>query len=83
MLCDNTPLQPTKANILREFQALLTSNAELLFFHYSGHGGQIKDVNNDEKDGTDETIFLVDMTEIVDDHKRIDKCPKRQPVCAL
>ena len=33
---------------------------------YSGHGGQINDVNNDEPDGLDETWALYDR-ELVDD----------------
>lgn len=30
------------------------------FFHYSGHGGRVKDSNGDEDDGFDETIYPVD-----------------------
>lgn len=40
------------------------------FFHYSGHGGQVKDEAGDEEDGYDETIMPVDfMTngQIIDD----------------
>jgi hypothetical protein len=41
-----------------------------LFFHYSGHGGQVPDLNGDEIDGMDEVIFPVDFKQhgfIVDD----------------
>lgn len=41
-----------------------------LFLHYSGHGGQTKDLNGDEVDGLDEVIFPVDYKwtgHIVDD----------------
>jgi len=41
-----------------------------LFFHYSGHGGQTKDLDGDEADGYDEVIYPVDHEtagEIVDD----------------
>jgi len=40
------------------------------FFHYSGHGGQTKDINGDEFDGWDEVIFPVDFKkngQIIDD----------------
>lgn len=32
---------------------------DALFFHYSGHGGQAKDLDGDEDDGYDETIYPV------------------------
>jgi len=41
------------------------------FFHYSGHGGQTKDLNGDEADGYDEVIYPVDFKRaghIVDDY---------------
>lgn len=31
------------------------------FFHYSGHGGRVKDTDGDEDDGYDETIYPVDF----------------------
>jgi len=40
------------------------------FFHYSGHGGQTKDLDGDEDDGYDEVIYPVDFKQaghIVDD----------------
>lgn len=39
---------------------------DLFLLTYSGHGGQINDVNNDEPDGLDETWVLYDR-ELVDD----------------
>lgn len=30
-----------------------------LFFHYSGHGGQTKDLDGDEADGYDEGTFVM------------------------
>jgi hypothetical protein len=41
-----------------------------LFFHFSGHGGQTEDLDGDEDDGLDETIYPVDFKQagmIVDD----------------
>ncbi|GAA5961581.1 hypothetical protein JCM3765_002636 [Sporobolomyces pararoseus] len=63
---------PTKANIIRAMQWLVRDARpnDALFFHYSGHGGKIKDQDGDEEDGYDETIYPVDFKqagEIVDD----------------
>ncbi|KAJ3777105.1 putative metacaspase [Lentinula raphanica] len=63
---------PTRANILQAMQWLV-NNAQpndSLFFHYSGHGGQTKDLDGDEADGYDEVIYPVDHEQaghIVDD----------------
>ena len=40
---------------------------DFFFLTYSGHGGQINDVNKDEPDGLDETWVLYDR-ELLDDH---------------
>jgi len=42
------------------------SSGDLFFLSYSGHGGQVPDTNNDEKDGQDETWVLFDR-QLVDD----------------
>jgi hypothetical protein len=39
---------------------------DLLFVTYSGHGGQVRDTNGDDKDGMDETWVLYDR-QLVDD----------------
>ncbi|KAJ3997413.1 peptidase C14, caspase domain-containing protein [Lentinula boryana] len=63
---------PTRDNILQAMQWLV-NNAQpndSLFFHYSGHGGQTKDLDGDEADGYDEVIYPVDHEQaghIVDD----------------
>ncbi|EIM91225.1 uncharacterized protein STEHIDRAFT_49989 [Stereum hirsutum FP-91666 SS1] len=63
---------PTKENIYRAMQWLVNGAQpnDSLFFHYSGHGGQTKDLDGDEADGYDEVIYPVDFKEnghIVDD----------------
>lgn len=63
---------PTKNNILRGMQWLVKDARpnDTLFFHYSGHGGQTEDLDGDEDDGYDETIYPVDFQQaghIVDD----------------
>lgn len=48
--------QATKAAIVDAFRslALLSKRGDIIYVHYSGHGQQMKDVHNDEKDGLDE-----------------------------
>ncbi|KAI0091227.1 caspase domain-containing protein [Irpex rosettiformis] len=75
MLTDDSsnPRQiPTKQNILQAMQWLVRDAHpnDSLFFHYSGHGGQTKDIDGEEADGYDETIYPVDFKQqghIVDD----------------
>lgn len=53
---------PTRANIFRAMQWLTTDLrfGDSLFFHYSGHGSQLRDPTGMEEDGYDETILPVD-----------------------
>lgn len=49
----------TRENILSTFEQHLIGNVQegdRVFFHYSGHGSQMRDVSNDEIDARDETI---------------------------
>ncbi len=68
----NSKAKPTKETILKGCQ-WLTKDAQpndALFFHYSGHGGQVADESGDEQDGNDECIYPLDFEkngEIVDD----------------
>lgn len=66
MLTDDTnqvaTLLPTRDNILKCI-ALFISNiqsGDTLVFHYSGHGEQVKDTNNDERDTYDEVMVPLD-----------------------
>lgn len=75
MLTDDAPnprQKPTKDNIIHAMQWLVRGAQpnDSLFFHYSGHGGQTKDLDGDEGDGHDEVIYPVDYKNaghIVDD----------------
>ncbi|GJE88675.1 caspase family protein [Phanerochaete sordida] len=63
---------PTKQNMLQAMQWLVRDARpnDSLFFHYSGHGGQTKDLDGEEADGYDEVIYPVDFKQnghIVDD----------------
>mmetsp|Transcript_21306 Transcript_21306/g.38941 ORF Transcript_21306/g.38941 Transcript_21306/m.38941 type:complete len:1088 (-) Transcript_21306:25-3288(-) len=59
---DQPQRMPTKKNMMAALNWLVTgaSPGDHLFFHYSGHGSQQADQNNDEMDGKDETIVPVD-----------------------
>lgn len=54
--------QPTRENIINSLKllALQSSNLKELWIHYSGHGSQIRDINNDEHDKLDEIIVPID-----------------------
>ncbi|KAI9717242.1 MAG: Ca(2+)-dependent cysteine protease [Chrysothrix sp. TS-e1954] len=62
----NPMSQPTKGNILRAMHWLVKDARpnDSLFFHYSGHGGQTKDLDGDEEDGYDEVIYPVDFRQV-------------------
>jgi len=62
----NPMSQPTKQNILRAMHWLVKDAQpnDALFFHYSGHGGQTKDLDGDEEDGFDEVIYPVDFRQV-------------------
>jgi uncharacterized caspase-like protein len=53
---------PTRANMTAAMQWLVRDARpnDSLFFHYSGHGGTARDVDGDEEDGTDETVYPLD-----------------------
>lgn len=48
--------QATKAGIVKAFKRLTTQCkvGDIVYVHYSGHGQQMTDVHNDERDGLDE-----------------------------
>ncbi|KAL2313552.1 Metacaspase-1 [Schizosaccharomyces pombe] len=63
---------PTRQNMLDAMRWLVSDAQpnDALFFHYSGHGGQTKDLDGDEVDGYDETIYPLDHQyagQIIDD----------------
>ncbi|KAG2149074.1 metacaspase-1 [Suillus bovinus] len=79
---------PTRQNILRAMEWLVRDARpnDSLFFHYSGHGGQTKDLDGDEEDGYDEVIYPVDFKEsghIVDDMMHDIMVKSLPPGCRL
>jgi hypothetical protein len=68
----NPAFLPTRANILAGLNALVAQSANLseIWFHYSGHGSQVRDTNMDEADRLDEILVPLDFQRsgfIVDD----------------
>jgi len=54
---------PTKKNILEAFDRIVeySKPGDVVFIHYSGHGGRVRDTSGDEADGYDETLIPVDF----------------------
>lgn len=75
LLTDFTPVKPSKQNIISELKKLVSSQNCILYFHYSGHGSNIKDKNSEEADGRDEVIVPLDFNQsgflVDDDLKKI------------
>jgi hypothetical protein len=66
--------QATRAGILSALQQLARQAQpnDTVYFHYSGHGSQVQDLNGDETDGLDETLVPHDgrtdrVPDIIDD----------------
>jgi hypothetical protein len=68
-LTDETPILPTRKNILTNLKQILEKleDGDTFFFHCSGHGTQQNDLNHDEIDGKDEAFVSLDMKIITDD----------------
>ncbi|KAG0315523.1 Ca(2+)-dependent cysteine protease [Dissophora globulifera] len=67
-----TKWMPTRENILEQLRWLIhdAEKNDSYFLHYSGHGGQVVDLDGDETEGMDNCIFPLDHLEngvIVDD----------------
>jgi metacaspase-1 len=63
ILSDETQIKPTSKNILNNLNMLVNKSKNgfnEFWLHYSGHGAQIPDENNDELDGYDEVIVPLD-----------------------
>ncbi|KAJ3501811.1 hypothetical protein NLJ89_g9170 [Agrocybe chaxingu] len=79
---------PTRSNIIQAMKWLVRGACkdDSLFFHYSGHGGQVPDEDGDEVDGWDEVIFPVDFRKkghIVDDEMHDIMVKPLPPGCRL
>ncbi|KAK0639722.1 peptidase C14, caspase domain-containing protein [Cercophora newfieldiana] len=62
---EGTELYPTHDNILAAFKWLTSDNeaGDVLWLSYSGHGGQVKDLEGERASGLDDTICPIDFAE--------------------
>lgn len=69
MMTDLTDIKPTRANLFNRIINFInnSTDGDLLFIHFSGHGSYTYDMNNDEIDGNDELIITSDLSYIMDD----------------
>mmetsp|Transcript_11724 Transcript_11724/g.16432 ORF Transcript_11724/g.16432 Transcript_11724/m.16432 type:complete len:313 (+) Transcript_11724:187-1125(+) len=72
LMDDGRSHEPTRDNILKSLKRVTeySEPGDVVFFHYSGHGGQVRDTSGDEEDGYDETLIPVDFKrsgQIIDD----------------
>jgi hypothetical protein len=75
LITDTTETKPTRANILAAIDWLVAGlqPGENVMFHYSGHGGLVRDRNGDEVSGLDSCIYPVNggtLETIIDDELR-------------
>jgi metacaspase-1 len=56
LMDDDKHVRPTRQNMLAAYRKIVaeSQNGDVVFCHYSGHGGKLRDDNGDEKDGYDE-----------------------------
>jgi len=72
LMDDGRNHSPTRRNIEDAFQRMTqySQAGDVVFVHYSGHGGRVRDVSGDEEDGYDSTLIPVDFKrsgQIIDD----------------
>ena len=75
LITDETAEKPTRANILAAINWLVAGlrPGENVMFHFSGHGGRVRDKNGDEVTGLDSCIYPVNggsLETIIDDELR-------------
>jgi len=62
LMDDGQHADPTRANMLAAYGKIADESqpGDVVFLHYSGHGGKLRDDGNDEADGYDETLIPLD-----------------------
>jgi hypothetical protein len=62
MLTDDTPVKPTRANILNQINSIVRNlkSGDEAWVHFSGHGILVRDRNIDEESGFDSCICPID-----------------------
>jgi metacaspase-1 len=85
VLTEDEVKKPTGVNIMHELSILImrahSHNAKEIWFHYSGHGSYVRDIDGDEDDGRDETIVPLDYAKngmVTDDvmHDYLEHLPE-------
>ena len=76
LITDTTAIKPTKANIMAAIDWLVAGlkAGENVMFHFSGHGGLMRDRNGDEVSGFDSCIYPINggrIETILDDELRV------------
>jgi hypothetical protein len=66
LMDDGIHKNPTKSNILTAYKRLVREcrEGDVVFCHYSGHGGRLVDNDEDEEDGYDETLIPVVSSDV-------------------
>jgi len=72
LMDDGRNNSPTRKNILDAFDRIVeySKPGDVVFIHYSGHGGRVRDTSGDEADGYDSTLIPLDFDragQILDD----------------
>lgn len=86
LLADDRAAKPTKAAIMEGIQWLTTglNPGDNVMFHFSGHGGRVRDTNGDEVSGMDSCIYPINgsqMEIITDDELRATLATKVPAGC--
>lgn len=63
LMDDGKHKDPTYANIMEAYGKIADESqpGDVVFLHYSGHGGRLRDDGKDEADGYDETLIPLDF----------------------
>ena len=75
VITDQTATKPTRANILAAIDWLVSGlkSGQNVYFHFSGHGGRVRDTNGDEVSGFDSCLYPLNrgnLETITDDELR-------------
>ncbi len=86
IITDDTVMKPTKDSIMSSINWLVAGlkPGENIVFHYSGHGGLVRDKNGDEVSGYDSCIYPINadiMEMITDDELRANLAAKLPQGC--
>jgi metacaspase-1 len=75
LMDDGKHVSPTRQNMLAAYRKIVSESrsGDVIFCHYSGHGGKLQDDSGDEKDGYDE-VSLNDIRMQKEKHHDISVC---------